>query len=536
LAWITRRAAGLTVHRTGRTVERPLEVIDIVWTLERGTLSVALFRRNKPPESGPPEDAGNASDWSPQPEKARKWFDHAKAMADSYNYESALVYYANGIKLDPTSMEPHKAMYECAIQYLNRAGKPASSKEIKGVDGAHPVEKFAAAEFAWMKDINNAGLAMDFLKAAAKAGQTEVGQMHAKRALALLLRQKKLSKGPFINAMKVFADIGAWDEAIAAGETAMQLDPTDSALAADLKDLAAQRAMDKGGYTAAGGAEGGFRKFVKDIDKQRELVESESITGAGSSEERALLRAKQEYEAAPNVPENINRYAQLLKKHGTPELVEQAYQLYLKGFNDTQEYRFRMAAGDIRIEQAEQRIKQLRSQIESNGASEALVAELKKHEQALRALQKDEYTARVEQYPTNRSLRFALGEVLFATGEFEEAMAQFQAAKDEPKLRVKSAFMLGKCFASEHWHQDAVSEFREALEHIDSTERDLELDVRYELMNSLIKLAETDRNSELAREAQEICSTIMRKNITYRDIRARRKEVDALLKDLTAGS
>lgn len=497
---------------------------------------MALFRKSKPPEGGGSDDGSSGVEFTPQPDKARKWFDHAKTMSDSYNYESALVYFANGIKLDPEPIEPHRAMYEAAIQYLNKAGKPASSKEIKGIEGPHPVEKFAAAEFAWMKDINNASLAMKFLEAAGKADQGEVGRMHAKRVLVLLQRQKKLAKGPFVTAMKVFADIGAWDEAIAAGETAVQLDPTDSGLDAELKDLAAQRAMDRGGYGDAAGAEGGFRKFVKDIDKQRELEEAESLSGAGTSEERNLLRAKQDYEANKQSPESINRYAQLLKKQGTLEAVEMAHNVYTQGYKDTQEYRFRMSAGDIRIDQARARVDHAQEQIDANGETPELKQRLEQTQAALYDLQKSEYAARVDQYPTNRSIKFNLGEVHFKLGEFEEAMGQFQAAKDEPKLRVRSAFLLGKCFAAEGWHQEAVSEYREALQHAEVSEKELELDIRYELMNSLVTLAETERNAEFAREAQEICSTIMRKNITYRDIRARRKEVDQLLKDLSAAS
>ncbi len=498
---------------------------------------MALFRRKGPGDGQPADDSGKGGgEFVPQPDKARKWFDHAKAMADSYNYDSALVYYANGLKLDPFPIEPHKAMYEAAIQYLNRAGKPASSKEVKSLEGPHPIEKFVAAEFAWMKDINNGSLAIEFLKAAAKAGQTDVGKMHAKRVLGIMQRQKKLAKGPFLSAMRTFADIGAWDEAIAAGETALQLDPTDSALDGELKDLAAQRAMDHGGYAEAAGAEGGFRKFVKDIDKQRELEEAESLVTTGSAEERMLQRAKQDYEANPRSPDNINRYAQLLKKHGTPELVEQARAVYLRGFQETQEYRFRMAAGDIDIEKAEAEANALMEQASSNGAAPELKERAKRAREALLALQRKEFEERVEQYPTNRHLKYNLGKVLFEIGENEEAMAQFQAAKDEPKLRVTSAYMLGKCFAAEGWHQEAISEFREALEHIDLTEKELELDIRYDLMNSLSLHAQAERSLEMAREAQEICSTIMRKNITYRDIRAKRKDLDALIKELSGAA
>lgn len=38
-----------------------------------------------------------------------------------------------------------------------------------------------------------------------------------------------------------------------------------------------------------------------------------------------------------------------------------------------------------------------------------------------------------------------------------------------------------------------------------------------------------------AREAAEICSQILRKDISFRDIRDRRKEIDTITRELTGG-
>ena len=51
-------------------------------------------------------------------------------------------------------------------------------------------------------------------------------------------------------------------------------------------------------------------------------------------------------------------------------------------------------------------------------------------------------------------------------------------------------------------------------------------------MLSLIDLARENQSMEEAREAAEICSAIVRKDIGYRDIRTKRKEVDSLIKEI----
>jgi hypothetical protein len=74
---------------------------------------VALrFGRKKPEDSsgdGGDDNGKEAAPFVPQPEKARQWFDQAKSMADRYNYEAALLYYANGVRLDPKLMSAHES-------------------------------------------------------------------------------------------------------------------------------------------------------------------------------------------------------------------------------------------------------------------------------------------------------------------------------------------------------------------------------------------------------------------------------------------
>ncbi|MHC4992017.1 MAG: tetratricopeptide repeat protein [Planctomycetota bacterium] len=495
---------------------------------------MAIFRK-KTSEAEAPEaaDGGRGTAFEAQPEKARKWFDHAKTAAMSSNHAYALECYASGVRLDPELLSAHEAMYEVALQYATNGGKPASGREVKGFDDGSPVSKFAAAEFAWMKDINNAGLALRALEAAIKAEQMEFGNWSARMVLALLRRSKKPNKAQLIAGKDLFAQVGAWNEAIVAGEMALQLDPTDAELAAEMKDLAAQRAMDQGGYAEAAGEEGGFRKFVRDIDKQRELEEAEAISGASSIEERNLVRAKQAYEANPNSPDAVNRYAQILKKQDTPESVREAYELYLKGYKAVGEYRFRMAAGDIKIELARRKVRALREKMASNGETAEIRDQLETARQGQLDLEATEYRERVTKYPTDRTLKYQLGLVEFDLGDFDAAMECFQKAKDEPKLRVRAGHMLGRSFARKPWHAEAIAEYREALAAMDVVDEERELDIRYDLMLSLAAHAREESSPELAREARDICSSIARKDVSYRDIRDKRKQVDQLVQELS---
>ena len=252
-----------------------------------------------------------------------------------------------------------------------------------------------------------------------------------------------------------------------------------------------------------------------------------TVTVAG----RNLERASKDYESSPDVPDVINRYGQLLRAVGTPESLDRAHEIFMKGHQDTGQYRFRASAGDVRIEQARGRLIELQEQ-QAAGDSDVATA-LEEARGKLLELRHAEYTQRVKEYPTDRRLRQQLGEVVFEQGRYDDAMPCFQEAKDDPMLRVRAGYMLGRSFAAQGWHDMAVQEYKEALGRVEPGERDTELSVRYDLMVSLMEFARQEKSLELAREALDICSSIARKDITYRDIRTCRTQSDKLIKQLS---
>jgi hypothetical protein len=90
---------------------------------------------------------------------------------------------------------------------------------------------------------------------------------------------------------------------------------------------------------------------------------------------------------------------------------------------------------------------------------------------------------------------------------------------------------MGRAFVSIGWADEAVDTFRQALEG----QNDLEsssLDLRYELMCALQMRAEKDRDAAAAEEASAIASKIAQQQFGYKDIRARREAIKALIAQL----
>ena len=329
--------------------------------------------------------------------------------------------------------------------------------------------------------------------------------------------------------MRLCGEANNWDLAQQAGAKARELDPTDGDLDTELKDLAAARAMTEGGYTEAAGTEGGFRKMIKDADKQKELQEEETLAGGAETAAAPLERARQAYEANPTDTNAVAKLLQLLRRVGDFDALNEAKRVALAAFQATSEYRFRMFAGDLEIKAAEQRVEERRKAAAGDAENEQLALQLDEANRSLQELKLAEYSERVEKYPTDRKRKYDLGTILFRLGRTEEAMAQFQAAKDEPRLHADAAHNLGLCFHAEGWFVEAVAEFDEALSRVESSEREKTLDMKYDLMLGLIEGAKAEKDLEMAQRAKSICSEIARTNIAYRDIRDRRREVDEVI-------
>jgi tetratricopeptide (TPR) repeat protein len=497
---------------------------------------VLNFFKKKDPSSGEPPKGntpGGGGAFQPDPEKAGKWFNHGKVAIGQQNYTYAMFCFAMGHKLDPNNMDAHESMLDAAIKHFNAGGKSASRDDIKKVQGPGPVDKFATAEFIWMHDLNNLSAAMELLEAAGVIGQLKFGRWFAPRVLNMMRKQQVRKKGPWIQLKDHLIKVECWNEAFAAAESALQIDPTDGNLANQIKGLQAQQAIERGGFNNPdAGQSSGFRSNIRDSERQRALEEQESLSGGADVQERNLERARRDFEDNPMSPEAISKYAQLLKSKATPEGEDQAYDVYMTGFERLGEYRFRMAAGDIRINQVRRRHSAAKTRLEAAPTDLVLKAEAEDILRELRQLEQKELRERVTRYPTDRGLKIELGRIEFDLGNYEDAMGNFQSAKEEGKYRVRATFMLGRCFAAMGWHTEAISEFRESLTAIDVTSRDVELDIKYELMLSLIELAKSERSPAEAKEAFDICSAIVRTNIGYRDIRDRRKEIEQLRKDL----
>ncbi|TVQ64589.1 MAG: hypothetical protein EA379_01070 [Phycisphaerales bacterium] len=497
---------------------------------------MAIFGRKKDdePDDGVPEGVGApASDapFLPDPAKAARFFDRAKAVYESTNFEYATTLWLQGLRMDPTSVDGLEQFFLSAQAYAGAAKRDKPSKEqAKNFGGKGPLEKYLEELLHWGIKPTDVTRAVRAIEQAAKMGLSEPGYWIGERALPMALRDKP-KKDQLLKLMQAFKKLEAFDLAVRAGEQAMALDRGDTNLDAEVRNLSAQMTMSRGGYERSG-EEGGYRTNVRNSEAQRRLAEESQIVKSEDAATRVVEASKADWETRPTDRNAIARYARALQDRGLPEDEKTAFELLMNAYKETSEYRFRQWAGDLRIRHARRKLAKIRDAVKAKPDDAELQEKLRKGAEAFTRMEIEEFKQRVENYPTDLGMKYELGVRHFQVGEHEEAISLFQEAQGDPKTRSRCLNYLGQSFLKLGWLDEAIDTFQRASESMESQKDELALDVRYGLMQALERKAREHNDLSAAEEAYKIGSGIAVQQINFRDIRARRDALQKLVREL----
>jgi tetratricopeptide (TPR) repeat protein len=484
-------------------------------------------------DGAPAAPAGGGLEFSP--EKAQRFFERAQTVHDATNYDYAMNCWLSGLRFDPGSMAGLEGFFKSAGAYMNAGAKGPSKENLRAFSGRTPLERYLYALLDWSGKPFEAAHAVDAVKQAAGLGLSGPTAWIAERALGAVMRDKKPRKDHFLAILEATKKVERWDLAVQAGEAAVRMDPADGKLAADVRNLSANATMTKGGFDQTG-QQGGFRSNVRDAEKQKRLEEESRVTRTDEVQARLIATAKGDYLGAPQDRPLINKYVQLLLERDAPEDQEEALRVLDKAHADLKEFRFREMADALRLKQFKRSLRRLKEAAEAPGAPESAAAEFraKVREYAEADLRAAE--AQSAAYPTDLTRRFELGKKYFALGKYEEAIGALQEAKADPKNRSAALTVLGQAFQKIGWNDEAVETLRAALGMHSNQDDVTGMELRYALMLSLMARAAEMSSLSDAEDSYKIAASIAIQQINYKDIRARRDEIKALVARLKGGT
>lgn len=509
---------------------------------------MSFFKRKTTPDASKDASKEGAADGTPSKDaqaaakskgpvrderKARRFFEHAQAMAETRNYDYAIELYTRGLAHAPDAIEKHQALHDVALKRKIAGGKPAGFKEKMAFGLKDPVEKMLHAEMLWAKEPLSLQRMMAVMEKAVEADSASTDFNLAEIAYwlgELILEKNQTDKPPtkeeLLKVRDWYSTIEVWDKAALACQMALELAPDDMAIMDSLKEIQAEQMM---ATTRPETAEGS----VRDMEKQRDLEKEGVINKTDSVKDEIIAKRRGELEDDPKDLDKVVKLIEaLLDKEDEPS-TEEAIKLLGSMLEQTGQYRYKVRIGDAKIKQYARTLRDLKTRVDSDKNDTQARKDFERIYRERMNFELQEFNERVKNYPTDLGLKFELGRRLFAFKKFDEAIGMFQQSKADPKYRAVCHEFLGRCFLAQDWLDEAVETLEEGRQHINNNPR-LALELRWTLMEAYERVALRDKSSEQGKKAYKLASEILQSNINFRDIKERATKMRELVKQLQA--
>ncbi len=491
------------------------------------------------------------------PKKAEAFFKHATATADARSYDYSIECYINGLRHEPSNMFRHEELLEVGLKRKVSGGKPAGLRESLKPAGRDPIDKMLHSEKLWAKDPQNLSHMVSFMERAAEvygameedeydendptaidpSDMNEVVTWIGVKVLESNATNPKPKKDIFDKACDVFTMTKQYDEAVQAARFSAQLAPdNDTNALRRLKDLEAERTIAKSRM------EDGGKSIDTQADaegqRQRNLEDATDLAEAQLRELIEIQKAQYDEKLAEGDVDQaqLEKLVRTYQRLNNDEGDEQAIALLMDGYERTDGYHLRAKAGDLKMRQYRRHQTELKKAISANPDDESLKEKLREKTRARAEYELAEFAERVEKYPTQLSFKFELGQRKLQVKAYDDAIGLFQQAQQDPKIRGWCCNFLGTCYLAKEWFDEAIETLKRGIESHQLHDDSLAMQLRYQLMDALEKIARKHKSIERAREAQKIASEILQTNINYRDIRDRSDQLRKLIDELQSGN
>ncbi len=343
--------------------------------------------------------------------------------------------------------------------------------------------------------------------AAAKAGYSE----EAVKVFQDVVKQKPDNQKALRRTADALVRSGRSSEAVNYLSRLSELKPNDLDLVRELRDLQASEHMASHKMETADS----FRDLIRDKEVAEQLEESQRMTAAKSDLVREIENLEPQVEDNPEHVARILRLAQLYQDVGRLEdahkLLRQKHEL-LPG-----DYQIRERLGDVQLAMYDKAIAALDRALKENPEDEAKKEKKQELQERRDEFALREFRWRHAQHPTDRAVQLQLGRVCLQAGEYNEAIAAFQAVSQDPRYAEEGRQLLGVCFTQKGQYDLALEQFDKAIKsHPNMDDEGKEL--RYLRAQTLQKMGRTE-------EALKGFKQIYSVDINYRDVDRRVDEL-----------
>ncbi len=429
------------------------------------------------------------------------------------NFEYAINLLSTVVKNEPGFLEGRKSLRKACLhqgkgkkKLLNLSGGGFSGMKIQSIIKKDPALAMEECEKALGKDPLSLAANNALFDASIAAGYPETATF----ALETIRQKYPDNTANLHKLAEHLLNLDLSDEAMKVYDGIVRVDPTDMDAVKGAKDASARASMAKQKWDSSTG--------------MRDLLANSDEAAALERKNRAAMTHEQLLELRNDLAGQYDErsgelgYArEMAELHEKLDEIDAALQWY--------HYALSLSAGDPYLQRkidilndrkGERVISELKEKLakatdpgekhELEGELHGIVAE--RSEQLV-----EEAKGRIERNPTDKQLRFELGQRLFNAERFKEAIPQLQQARNNPHIRIRAMLLLGKCFEQNNMLDMAANEFSEAIREITAMD-----DTKKELLYSLGLVH--DKMGQAA-EALESFKQIYNADYGYRDVAER---------------
>lgn len=265
-------------------------------------------------------------------------------------------------------------------------------------------------------------------------------------------------------------------DALRAADELLKLKPQDGDALSLMRKAAIAQTTDKGNWED----KGSFRDKLRDEAASTMLEQASKIVTSDEMTQKLIDEALQRLKMQPD---NLNHYRSVVdgyKKLGkfqeALEYVQKARALPA-GAGDTT---LGKQESDLKTAILEKRIQDLEAQVAQSPDNPEFKAALEKARHDFAATQLAEAKSYVEHYPNDYGARFTLANLYLEAGEYQNAIANYQQAQKNPKVRIQALAGMGKALKARKMFDLAIAQFQIAKSEIPMMD-DLKKDVIYQL-------------------------------------------------------
>lgn len=434
--------------------------------------------------------------------KAKVFFESARRVAETDNFDYAIDMYLEGLRCSPDAVqEGHIPLCEMALHRQGKGGKkPSMMEKMRRLRGKTPLEQMLNAEYLFAKDPGHLPYAEAMLKAATAGGYKKTVGWVANLIFQTNNAAEKPSLQTYLLLKDSYEAMGEFDKAVAACQCAMRLKPDDGELTDEYQRLSAELAVVRGKYDQ----EGDFRHSIKDRENQEKLQAQASVIKTEDYRLLAVEDAREAVAEEPNLPKNIFNLAEALSDLENDEAENEAIELLENTYKTKSDFSYKQRAGQIRIKQLRRKIRDAKKVLETNPEEAEALSRLGELSAQIDKAELEHYRLCVENYPTDLRAKYEYGIRLIRNERYDEAIPLFQEAQRDPRHKIPAMDKIGLCFFLKGWFADAIDVLTQAIESYELKEDSIAKELRYNLGRSYEQQGDTAKALEIYRKIAQL--------------------------------